>query len=187
MSNKFAPDFAHFDPLSAARQSLGPVARTYGRKRVISGNFEAAITDLEANDVLMLCPIRSSAVLHSLKISNDDLDSVAGLSLDFGVCDKDGADVNTGAGDSRELLRTATAQGQGAVLPSAAVEQRFVDASQNVVDGVGAQIWEMVNLQTAGIFAADPNRLWFICIRVEVVAATPLAGTIGYQVEYTLD
>lgn len=185
MGNKFAPDFAHFDPLSAVRQSLGPVARTYGRKRVISGNFEVATGDLDLNDIIIICPIPSAAVLHSLKLTNDDLDGAAVGLIDIGICDKDGADVNTGAGDSREMLLNDSTIFRAVVLPSQSIELAN-QGGQNAVDIHGAQMWERINIQTAGTFSADPNRLWFICLRINVLG-TPQAGTIGYKTEYTLD
>lgn len=184
MSNKFNPSYAHFDPLSTIRQNLGSVAKTYGRKRMISDNFEVAITDLEAGDIIILCPILSSAILHSFKIANDVLDSVADLTMDIGVCDADGVTVSTL--DSLDMFADENTTFQTATLPAAALDHAFL-LTQDIVNAFGAQLWERINLHEAAEFTEDPVRLWFLCLRVGVVAATPVAGTIGFQVEYTLD
>lgn len=188
MASKFNPDFAHYDPLGASRQALGPAPRTYGRGRLISGNFSVPFaTEVVPTTVIVLCPIRSHTVLHSLKISNDDLDAAAGLVIDVGLCDKDGADINPGAADSRQLFDNASSAFQGAVNPSAAADLAYHILAQNVPNAVGAQIWERVNLQTPGALSEDPNELWFVCVRIETAAATPRDGFVGLQIAFSID
>lgn len=184
MANLFATDFQHFDPLSVARQSLGPVARTYGRKRVISGSFEVPVASFTAGDIVILCPIPSHAVLHSFKIANDDLDGVAGLTVDIGVCDKDGVTVTPL--DSLDLFADEDTTFRTATLPAAALDHAFL-LTQDIADAFGAQMWERANLHEVASFTEDPNAQWFLCLRVGTIAATPTAGTVAYQVEYCID
>lgn len=189
MANKFNPDFAHFDPLNNALPVLGPPSRTYGRKRVISKNFELVTGDLDTDDIIVFCPIPTGAVLHQFAIVNDVFDSVADLDINVGICDKDGGDINPGAGDSRLLFGSALDTWQTDTFPAAALEvcRGTVITAQNLPEAFGAQMWERVNLQTAAQFLQDPAVLWFLCVQIDLVPATAVAGTVGFAAEYTLD
>lgn len=150
-----------------------PVARYGARQRVITGNFEVATTDIDASDIIVLARIPANATIQSILLSNDALDLGTALVFDLGIYDENQAvlDVNYFATLS-VILASATAAPGTQLLHEAATG----------ADRVGDRLWEM------GGVATDPGGvLYDIAITFTTVATTAAAGTIGYEILYTVD
>ncbi len=160
-------------PTKAAFQTA-PVARYGARERVITGNYEVATTDIDANDIIVLARIPAQAIVQSIKIANDVLDSGASLVFDLGVFDENQAviDVDYYA-DGSTILQSLTAAPGTELQHSAAT----------TAERVGMRLWEM-----AGGPATDPGGVMYdIVMTITVVAATAVAATLSYEILYTVD
>ncbi len=149
-----------------------PVHRYGGRKRVVSGNFELATTDVDANDIIVLARLPSNAVIHTLFIMCDTLDTGAGIVVDVGIYEPDGTVVDIDAYvDGTTDFRTANAP--------PGTDYRWSALTDAV--GAGDTIWEN------GGESADPSAARDIAMTVETVPATAVAATLAYSIEYTID
>lgn len=139
----------------------------------VAGTVETGATDSD-NSVYRLVRVPSNAILRSVKLFNDDLDTNVSpaIAADVGVYQ---TAANGGAVVDRDILATVITALQGAVITG--TELRF-----EVDDIADAQhrLWEVLGL------TADPQRDYDICLTIETVAATPAAGTITLVVEYTV-
>ena len=151
-----------------------PVARYGGRMRVITGNFEVATTDLDANDIIVLARLPATAVVSSIKLSSDALDAGSSLTFDVGIYDENQAvlALDVFATDST-IFQSATA--------APGTEMRYENSSNT--DTHGDTLWEL-----GGVAAPGPGGVMYdIAITFVVAAATAAALTLGYEIFYTID
>lgn len=150
------------------------VANERGRVRQVSGTIELETGDLDLNDVLMLCGVPTGAVVNSIKLASDDLDSngTPALAWDLGVYS--GADDAAETKDE-DAYASAITLGQAATaFTEYAFEARNISAcGQKVYEDAGD--------------SSDPNDEYFIGLAVSTAAATAAAGTLSFIVEYTID
>jgi|TARA_S200002703_G_scaffold21909_1_gene18577 hypothetical protein len=143
-----------------------------GRVRVAMALFDdLATTDLEAADILKICPLPSNARLISIQMSNTDLDGSGSPALDYflGLYDQDGnaLDANVFVDQGTELQAAAS---NSELLPPVDLDADF-----------GKRVWEQADL------TEDPRSFIDLCLTIDTVAATPAAGDIAFTVLYVLD
>ncbi len=150
-----------------------PVSRHGGRQRVITGAFDVVAADCNAGDIIVLARLPANCTIQSIKLSNDTLDTGTNITFDVGVYDENQAvlSIDAYATDSIIFQSATAAPGTEMRHEAATLPERMGDA-----------IWE-----SAGV-ANDPGGvLYDIAITIVVVAATPLTGTIGYEILYSND
>lgn len=142
-------------------------AKNRNKPHVSIDTFEVLTTDAEAGDILELMQIPTGAIINKISIINDTLDSVADLEFDLGFYDRDGVAVDVDIlVDGSDELQTA----------NTAMTQIYAPD----VDSIGLQVYKVaVPAETV-----DPVQDYTLAITFTVVAATPVAGTLGFQVEW---
>lgn len=129
------------------------------------GTLETLDTDSD-NSVYRFVRLPSDAVIHSIKLYNDALDSGGSEAIvaDLGVYQISAAG---GAVLDRDCLATLITTLRAA--NTTGVELRF-----EVLDiaGIGTPLWSLAGL------TADPVIEYDICLTIETVATVPAAGTI---------
>ncbi len=160
-------------PTGGAFQTA-PVARYGGRQRVITGNFEVATTDIDASDIIVLARIPATSTIQSIKLSSDALDDGSALVFDLGIYDENQAVLDQDYfATLSTIFQTATAAPGTEMLYEAATG----------AERVGDRLWEM-----GGVASPGPGGVMYdIAMTITTVAATAAAGTIGYEILYTLD
>jgi len=143
-----------------------------GRVRVAMCLFDdLATTDLEAADILKICPLPSNARLISIQMSNSDLDGSGSPALDYhlGLYDQDGnaLDNDVFVNQGTELQGPAS---NSELLPPVDLDADF-----------GKRVWEQADL------TEDPRSFIDLCLTIDTVAATPAAGDIAFTVLYVVD
>lgn len=150
------------------------VANDGGRVRSKTGTLELVAGDLEAGDIVMLCGLPTGAIVKSIKLAADDLDSNAAPTLAWNLGVFAAADdvANTKVDN---VYATAITLGQAATaFTEYAYEARGIEKC-------GQKVWE-----DAGD-SADPNSEYFVGLTVSIAAATGAAGTLSFDVEYVID
>jgi len=158
--------------LFAKPQVANDVQELHGRKRVALGTIALEAADLSATDTVMLCPIPSNAVITSIQIANDDLDTGATNTFDLGVYTANNAgDTFTAVDD--DCYVTASTQLRAAATFT---ELRWETLNINTL---GQKVWE-----DAGA-TEDPGDQYFIGMLFD--AAGDQAGDISFIIEYVVD
>jgi hypothetical protein len=143
-----------------------------GRVFSAVGTLEVAATDSAAS-VYRFARIPSSAVVRSIKVFNDDLDSTgAGVTFDCGL-HKTAADG--GAAVDANVFASDIATCQAANLTG--VEIRFEVADLN---GIEKRAWELAAA------TADPNIDYDVTLTLGGTITGLAAGTISVLVEYSV-
>lgn len=151
-------------------------AAAYGGKmRVLSGNFEVATTDFDAvGDLIVIARLPASAIIHTLKLGSDDLDSGTALLINIGTYKTNGTAVDADCyAAANDILSDGAAAGS------------LEDFRWSAITGIETQgdpIW------TNG--SEDPNPggvMRDIGLAVSTVATGEQAGTIGYEITYTVE
>jgi len=160
-----------------------PVGQWGGRVRVAMGNFEVVAADIDAaSDLIRLTRLPAQARIRSIKIGNDDLDGAGSPTsvVDIGLfepaatpataadadCFVDGSIQLRAASPMVNVLATTTAS--TAVLATA-------------LPNVGKTLYEWAG-DSAGDFAE-----YDIVMTQTVTTGGAAAGTIAYEIEYTID
>ena len=128
-------------------------------------------TDDDTNSVYRLVRVPSNAIITSIKLFNDDLDSGTSAVFKAGLYQ---TSANGGAAADLDYFATALASLQAAV--TLGTEIRFAAADINTV---GKRVYEMLAL------TADTQREYDVCLTATTVTGLQ-AGTITMQVEYTV-
>jgi hypothetical protein len=159
-------------PTGGAFQTA-PVARYGGRQRIITGNFEVATTDIDSGDLIVLARLPATSTIQSILLSNDDLDGGTALDMDLGIFDENGTVLD------QDYFAIAVVQ---LATATAAPGAQLLHEAATGPERVGDRLWEM-----AGV-ATDPGGVMYdIVITIVDGAATAQAGTIGYEIRYTID
>jgi len=154
----------------AEPKGFNNVRRQGGVTRVVLDTFEVAVGDLDTADIINLVRLPGNALIKSIKIANDDLDTATGIVFDLGIQDVDGAvkDVNAFA--------SAVTQFQGAAgFTELANEAR-------VIEDLVTPLFEL-----AGDTELVHDAQYDIVITLSAGATTPVAGTISVDIEYVDD
>lgn len=150
--------------------------------KIAIGSKAVATTSIdETNDIILLAPVPSSAVIHSITILNDDLDShsTPALAVDVGIYysgiggdQKKNSKVSGDAVDVDAIGTAITTLQSANVTP---VDITF--ETRDIVD-FGKQLWEI------GGLTSDCGGLLYIGLKVTTAAATAAAGDIVMRVIY---
>jgi hypothetical protein len=152
-----------------------PAAINGGVERIMIGTFSIPTTWIDAtDDIILLPPLPSGAVIHEFSIAQTDMDSGAGLIVDLGLTDQFGNDLDTTGADSREVFNTGELWAVAGNLD----DKRFDNLSGSTRDD---SLWQHAN------FSADPAKPFFPCLRIATAAATPVAGSATYRIRYTVN
>lgn len=157
--------------LVATPQVQNPVGKSGGRVRRMADTFEVLAADVANADVILLCRLPTNVRIKSIKIGNDELDSNGSptLTFDLGVQRPDGTAVND------DCFVTSSTQFQ-----SAAALTELLYETLTIAD-TGKYLWEHAGL------TEDPGGMYDIAITFDAANATAAAGTIAFEIEYTLD
>lgn len=162
---------------SAAITNADATPATFNNSAVVKGQKLMAVgtvettTDDDTNSVYRLVRIPSNAVISSIKLFNDDLDS--GTSAVF-KCGLHQTAANGGAVVDVDLFATALASLQAAVTTGTEIRFAALD-----VNGVAKRVWELLGL------SADTAREYDLTITATTVTGLQ-AGTLTAVVEYAV-
>lgn len=167
---------------------LAILNKKVGLKRVYIDEVELATGDLDASDVVLLGVVPSNAVITSIKLFADDLDSngTPTLAWNVGLYYSGIGNVVSGlakaSGDVLDVdcFATAVTVGQAATADVASVgkvgyECRFEVAD---IDTIDQEAWEI------GGLTSDCGGQLFIGLTASAGAATAVAGGMKILVEY---
>ncbi len=160
-----------------------------GRLHLAVDTIEAATTSTdEAGDVILMLPLPSHALLSSLKIFNDDLDS-GGTSgaVDVGLYngpeafnDTDSSKTAYAAYGVIDQDCFASAITQLTAADKVGTEVRFEAAgTENEIAKLDHPLWQIAGL------TSDPCRTFVVGLTVTTQMTTPVAGTISLVGHYT--
>lgn len=141
-----------------------------GKKLSAVGTLEVAATD-SANSVYRLVRIPSHAVIRSLKLFNDDLDSGTSAVATAGVWQ---TAENGGTVVDADLFATSLASLQAAVTTGTELRFAVLD-----INGAEKRLWELLGL------TADPQRSYDIGITITTVTGLQ-AGTLSMIADYAV-
>lgn len=161
---------------------------TGGAVRVLSDTIEAATTSLDETGDIILTAIMlpSNAIVHSLRLYNDDLDS-GGTSgaVDIGLyngADKfvDGSTAYAAYGVvDVDAFASAVTTLTAANTAGTEIGHESNSAAGDLAN-IGKRLWDASGL------AADPQKLFVVGITVTTAMTTPVAGTISLVCHYSV-
>lgn len=153
-----------------------------GVQKVMIDECEVATTNIDdVGDIILFGTIPSNAVIKSIKIFNDDLDSHATptLAADVGLYYSGIGNVVSGVKKTSGQVVSANCIGTAITTLQAAnvsgAELRFEAAN---IDTIDKEAWEL------GGLSADCGGQLFIGLTLTAAAATGAAGGIKLVVEY---
>jgi len=147
-------------------------ANERGKLRTVNGNVALAAGDLSATDTVMLCAVPVNAVVLSIKIASDDLDTGTTLSADVGLWE----DIDGGTAKDDDAYASAVTDWRTATaFTEYAFEARGIEKN-------GQKVW-----QDAGdaSLADATNEEYFIGVLFD--AAGNQAGDLAFQVTYAVE
>ncbi len=158
------------------------VANEHGRVRSANGNIVLATGDLDAADIIMLCGVPTGAVVLSILIAHDDLDSNATETLNFDVGIYKSA-TDTAENGDEDVYANATNEDNASSFGIKGATEGSVNYA---FEARGIQLNGQKVFEDAGD-SVDPNSVYYIGISIETVAATKVAGDLAFQVTYAVD
>jgi tetrahydromethanopterin S-methyltransferase subunit B len=182
MGTKYSSQLTNLRSTPRTFEDTGDIT---GRLRISSATVEAATTDLDSGDVVLMSTIPSNAKVQRIELYNDDLDADASpaITADMGLwAGQEGLTVGATKYADSEVLdedcyATLTTQLQAA---SVSGSTNFAFEAKDIANSQKAA-WEDAGL------ASDPKGELYIGLKIETVAATQAAGTISMKVYYTVD
>lgn len=138
-------------------------------QKVVIDKVALATTDIDASDIIHMGPIPSNAVITSIKLFNDDLDSNGSptLAANVGLYYADGTVI------SAACIATAITTLQASNVVGA--EVRFEAANITTVD---SEAWAL------GGLSVDPGGMFYVSLTISNAAATAAAGDVVMVIEY---
>jgi len=159
MGTKNSDLVANFEATPSVKSSAALLS---GVVRVAQGTIALAAGDSDDNDIVMLAPIPSNAVVSQLFIGSDTL----GGSCTFNV----GIYTSAGVVKDEDVFASAVADA------AAMADVRFEAADLNT----GSQkMWELAGDST------DPGGYFYIAITFNATGGT--AGTLNWNITYVVD
>lgn len=169
MTTKNSTQITNFE---ATPRKLNPTQNSHGRMRVAQGNMELATTDIDDDDIIMLAVVPGEAAVMHIWLGADDMDSgTPALAFDVGVY------TVAGVVKDRDAFAAAITLGQAA----SKVTTDFVDEARDI-DETGQKLY-----LDAGDTLASHESEYYIALTAETVAATAVAGTLAWKIEYVVD
>ena len=152
--------------ISDGRKGAGP--RITRAVLCAQGNFEAAVADLAAADIIRLTRLPTNARPISIRLTADDLGGA--LEVDVGISDKDAVVKDVDAFAAAYVIGTTK------TVLTEVIDQADTDPQKALI---GDRLWEWAG------DSVDPNTEYDITLTV-TTSTTPAAGTIGYQILYVI-
>ncbi len=142
---------------------------------VSAATVEAGTGDIDANDVIHMCAIPSDAIIRSIRIFNDDLDShsTPALTVDCGLYHGFGTGTTNGTVVDIDCLATAITTLQAANT----LGVNIVFEANDIVN-VNVPAWSIGGLE------ANPGGHLSVALTVKDAAGTAAAGSISMIIEY---
>lgn len=148
----------------AKPNQFNPAALLYGRRRGIVGTVAVAASD-DDGSTYVLCPVRTSWVIPSIRLYNDAI--TGGTGYDVGLYDSGLTAVDDDAYASAVSLAAAATDG---------VEVAF---EARDINRIGQKVW-----QDAGS-SSDPMSWFFLVLTADTVGTA--AGDIAFDVTVLVD
>lgn len=149
-----------------------------GRMRIAQGAFEVAAADFDADDdTITLCILPSASVVHSIKVANDDLDGATASVFNLGIYDWDRSARALGNVVDEDYWATLVTQFQAA----ATLTELVAEAAWDIAN-YGTPLWE-----GPAALSADPGGEYAIVLTQTAAVASAQAGTVAFEIIYTLD
>lgn len=160
--------------LVAVPAVMNSVSVQGGRVRRVISTIAVGTGDIDDDDIIVMARVPSNAVISSIKLFNDDLDShtTPTLKTDIGLYKPDGTVVDRDAYASQ----ITTLQAANTTGVECAFEARNINECAN-------KVWQ----DGDATLTADPGGFLDIALTIETVAATAAAGDITMIVDYTVD
>lgn len=147
-----------------------------GKVRVAQGAVAVATTSLDdVGDVIMLCGLPTGAVVTSIRLASDDLDSNVSPLLAFNLGLYPEFDSAVAAAKDADTYASAITLGQAA---TAFTEYAF---EARGIEECGEKVYEDAGDTT------DPDDVYYLGLSVSAAAATAAAGDIAFIVEYVVE
>lgn len=146
-----------------------------GKNGLFTGTIACLTTDLQANDIIHLIPIKSSDSIKSIMLYSDDLDGGSGLTYHVGlykVSNVAGVKTLSATGGDIDVFAASATDMRSA--STAGVDHAF--KTRNIT-AINNEAWQDVGE------SSDPQCEYVISITIETVAATPAAGDISYAIQ----
>lgn len=162
---------------------ITPLDRKKGRIKTIIDQDEVATTSIdEAGDVTLFCPIPSNAVILSVMVKNDDLDTNATETLDLNwglyYSGIGGNQYNTGKTIGTAIDADCFAADSALFEDANTTWVDVRNATDDIAD-IDLEAWQV------GGLTADPGGIFLIGMTVGTnAAATAAAGTVVVRVDY---
>lgn len=159
--------------------TLTPLDKKHGIKKVMIDEIELVAEDVgDIGDIILLAPVPSNAVITSIKLFNDDLDSNGSPALAANVGlyysgNGNGTGISSGDVVDADCFATAITTLQSANVSG--VDVRFEDGD---IDNIDQEAWAV------GGLSSDPGGYLYIGLTLTTAAATGAAGGIKCIVEY---
>lgn len=153
-----------------------------GQLKIIMDKIALAATSLdEVDDLILACPIPSTAVILDIQVLNDDLDSDAAptLAVDVGL-----AYSGISGNQRKSAITSGQAVDVNCFASAATVLQEANTAWQSVrfeaddIVNMGKPAWEV------GGLSEDPGGILYVSLKVTTEAATAAAGDLVVRVDY---
>jgi hypothetical protein len=164
---------------------ISALSKKVRREMVLIDEVEVATTNIDdIGDIILFGPVPSNAVITSIKIFSDDLDSNGSpaLAYDVGLYYSGNGNGNKASGVvvDADCFATAVAASQAATTDVTNVgkvgyECRFEVAD---IDTIDKEAWEVAGLTT------DCGGMLYLGLTVTAAAATAVAGGIKVVVRY---
>ena len=148
----------------AKPNQFNPAALLYGRRRGIVGTVSVAAADDDGSKYV-LCPVRSSWVIPSIRLFNDAI--TGGTGYDVGIYDLALAAVDDDAYASAISLASVSSVG---------VEVAF---EARDITRIGQKVWQDVGL------TADPQSWYYLALTGDTVGT--VAGDVSFDVTVLVD
>lgn len=153
-----------------------------GDVKMLIDEAEVATTNIDdIGDIILFGPLPSNAIVTSIKLFNDDLDSngTPTLAADVGVYYSGKGNIVSGVAKTSGTVVSATCIGTAiTTLQSANVSGTEVRFEAANIDTIDKELWEVAGL------SADCGGLLYIGLTMTAAAATAAAGGIKVVVQY---
>tara|TARA_R100000808_G_scaffold24810_1_gene58472 strand:- start:1537 stop:2040 length:504 start_codon:yes stop_codon:yes gene_type:complete len=160
----------HVTNFLASPHAQNDVSNLHGRMRVACGTIALAAGDLSATDTVMLTVLPTNAVVVSIKLFNDDLDSGTTNTCDVGLYENS----STVTAKDDDCYASAITDLRGAVVTG--TEVAFEARNINLM---GQKVFEDAGDTT------DPGGHYFLGLKFD--AAGDTAGDLSFLVTYIVD
>lgn len=186
--------------LDLGTRKLGDPSAIDGGLKIASATIELATADIDNTDVIHMVEIPSNAIVHSIMIFNDDLDSNATALLAANVGLYAGQRIVSSVTTSSATITNADTTTYTAYRPRVWEKDEVIDADcyataitclRDANDQgfeVAYEVKDIANIgneawQDAGL-AEDPHAQLRLSLTISAAAGTAAAGTLSIRVIY---